>query len=91
MYTYDNMYEVKGAIGICNNGYESYKSQPGYLHSKYRQWDYIINKICTGCKKPISRYDTLEGYAFCSQCRRILFPETVNRSSSHGKRFSYPS
>lgn len=75
MYEYDKMYETKGAIEVCKNGYKVYKTQSGYWRSKHKQWDYIICKVCTGCGKPLSRYDTLKGYAFCSQCRQILFPK----------------
>jgi hypothetical protein len=90
MYQYDKMYEVESAIEVCNSGYNAYKRRSEDWRSKHRQWDYIICKICTGCGKALSRYDTLKGHAFCYQCRQILFPETVNTHKSYGKRFRIP-
>ena len=85
MYSYNNLYEVNSAIGFCCNGYESLKIQSGYGHSKYKQWDYIIGTVCTGCGRLLSRYDTGKGRAFCYQCSQILFPEPEHRSTSYKK------
>ena len=90
MYTYNNMYEVKSAIEGYNRNCSGYKEKPAYWRAVHRQWDYIIGRVCTGCGKPLSRYDTLKGYAFCFHCRQILFPETVKAHKSYGKRFRHP-
>ena len=89
MYAYDNMYEVKSAIEIVNKGYDGYRPRPVYCRSKDRQWDYIIRRVCTGCGKPLNRYDTRKGHAYCLQCRQNLFPETVNPYEFYSHRFRH--
>jgi hypothetical protein len=41
-------------------------------------WDYLICRICAGCGKPLGKYEYRNNLAFCYQCRKILFPETVS-------------
>ena len=45
--------------------------------SAKRQWDRIVCIVCTGCGKPLSRYENLNRMAFCLDCREVLFPETI--------------
>jgi hypothetical protein len=56
--------------------------------SESRQWDRIIGKVCTGCGAALGRYEHENRFAFCLECRTILFPETVNRDETHRKRYS---
>ena len=42
-----------------------------------RLWDRIICKVCLGCGQKLSRYEHKLPYAFCFECRDVLFPETV--------------
>ena len=89
MYEYE-MDEVKEAIEAQNRSYSARQRRPKTWRSKDRQWDYIICTICVGCGKPLSRYENLNRLAYCFDCRRILFPETIARPVSHAKRFPYP-
>jgi len=57
--------------------------------STNRQWDYILCIVCTGCGKPLGRYENLNRLAFCHSCREILFPETVAPRESHWKNSPY--
>jgi hypothetical protein len=69
---------------------DAHALQKYYSSYERRQWDYIICKVCTGCGKQLSRYDNLNGYAFCFSCREILFPETVIYQESRGYTSPYP-
>ena len=82
------MYEVEKAIRAysANKPHE----RPSNWRSENRQWDYIICTVCTGCGKPLSRYENHKGLAFCFSCREILFPETVTLDKSRRQRFPYP-
>ena len=57
--------------------------------STNRQWDYIICIACAGCGKALSKYDNIRGFAFCHNCREILFPDTVNPHESHCRSSPY--
>ena len=41
------------------------------------RWDYVVRAVCLGCGKTLGRDELINGYAFCFNCRRVLFPETV--------------
>lgn len=60
------------------------KFQYGYRQSRtirYRvsnpQWDRIICRVCSGCGISLGDYENKNRWAFCRDCRRILFPETT--------------
>jgi hypothetical protein len=86
MYDYDGMYEVKGAIEAEQLEYVETGSPPK-LRSKDRQWDAIICTVCAGCGKPLGSYENQNRLAYCFDCRRILFPETIHPRASHDKRW----
>jgi hypothetical protein len=76
MSEYDAKYELDKAIEVCRNGYyEDCQLRPTTWRTKNRQWDRVICTVCTGCGKPLSRYDELKKHAYCPECRDILFPE----------------
>ena len=41
------------------------------------RWDYVVRAVCLGCGKMLGQVELIKGYAFCFNCRRVLFPETV--------------
>jgi hypothetical protein len=87
MNKYDGMYEVKKAIEAYSGANSSCEKRFGSRRSKNRQWDYIIRTVCTGCGKTLGQYENLNGFAFCFDCRKILFPETIVGHEPLGKRF----
>jgi hypothetical protein len=86
MGVYDDTYEVKRSIEECSRNNSRYKRRPANWRSSRRMWDYVLCKVCTGCGKPLSRYDVLKGYAFCYPCRRNFFPETISMNAFYGNR-----
>jgi len=84
------MYKVKKAIDQCNGSHSTYERRPKTWRSKHRQWDRIICTVCVGCGKPLGRYENLNRLAYCFDCRRILFPETIPSQEFNGKRSPYP-
>ena len=61
----------------------------GTWRSNKRQWDKIICTVCTGCGKPLGRYENLNRLAFCLACREVLFPETVPPRKPYGRGSPY--
>ena len=82
--------DIKATEGHKCDDHSIYERRDKNWRSGHRQWDYIICTVCTGCGKPLTRYENLRGLAFCVSCREILFPETVPRYKSRGQRFPYP-
>jgi hypothetical protein len=89
MYEYD-AYKVESAIEAVYERPSSSKGRPRRWRAKDRQWDAIICTVCVGCGKPLGRYENLNRLAYCFDCRRILFPETINVSESHSKGWPQP-
>ena len=83
------IYDDIKAIESCQRDYSVRESRENSWRSGHRQWDYIICTVCTGCGKPLSRYENLRGLAFCVSCREILFPETVTPYKSQRQRLPY--
>ena len=81
--------DIKATEGHKCDDHSIYERRDKNWRSRNRQWDYIICTVCTGCGKPLSRYENLRGLAFCVSCREILFPETVTRYKSRSQRFPY--
>ena len=74
--TYEvDKYEAYKGYGPYN-GNRSYVKSESWRSPK-RQWDRIVHFVCTGCGKPLSRYETVNKLAFCLDCREVLFPETI--------------
>ena len=86
MNLYDDMYEVKRAVEKYNRASDHAKGRPANWRSSHRMWDYVICKVCTGCGKPLKRYDLLKGYAFCFPCRLAFFPETISMTYYYRKK-----
>jgi len=58
----------------------TYNNYPEYASGRRyggKMWDRVVCVICTGCGKPLDRYETLNDLAFWFDCRKILFPDTV--------------
>ena len=84
------MIEVERAIKACQRGHSSfrkqhgrYKKKPKPWRSSHRKWDVILRKVCMGCGRTLGRYELYNNYAWCYNCRKYLFPETVLQSHSH--------
>ena len=54
-----------------------YERDSYHEHAQGSPWDFIIRAVCSGCGKTLSRYDNIRKFAFCYQCRSVLWPETV--------------
>jgi hypothetical protein len=74
---YYEMDEVRRAIEAVDGRYDVHPPRLRYWRSKSRQWDYLICIVCAGCGKPLNRYETLNDFAHCYSCRKVLFPETI--------------
>ena len=82
----------KGANKAYQRSYSTFKRRPNTWRSSSRQWDYIIRMVCIGCGKTLGRFETKHGFAYCFNCRKILFPETIgNFKSSRNSRPSFYS
>ena len=82
--------EIKNAIESAQENYpicEQRRVEPSKWRSPDRQWDRIINKVCSGCGKRLGRYENKNDLAFCYECREILFPETIPDRKAFMKRF----
>jgi hypothetical protein len=77
--------EITQAIETIKGGYKKLRSRKSCYRSTNRQWDRIIRTLCTGCGKPLGRYENQKRLAFCFECRRILFPDTINPKESWRK------
>jgi hypothetical protein len=75
------IYYVNKAIEACDRAKQANEGRHSPWRSKNRMWDYVIGTVCCGCGKLLGRYENLNRLAFCSSCRRILFPETVHREN----------
>ena len=72
--------EIKNAIESAQENYpirERSRAELSKWRSPNRQWDRIINKVCSGCGKRLGRYENKNNLAFCYECREILFPESI--------------
>jgi hypothetical protein len=82
--------EIKNAIELAQENYpiiQSDGAEPSKWRSPNRQWDRIINKVCSGCGKRLGRYENKNNLAYCFECREILFPESIPARKSFRKRF----
>ena len=82
--------EIKNAIESAQENYpiiQSDGAEPLKWRSPGRQWDRIINKVCSGCGKRLGRYENKNDLAFCYECREILFPESIPARKTFKKRF----
>lgn len=77
--------EITHAIETIKDGYKNQRSRKPSYRSTNRQWDCIICTMCTGCGKPLGRYENQNRLAFCFECRKILFPDTINPKESWRK------
>ncbi len=78
--------EITQAIEAVSGGYKKLQPRKPHYRSPNRQWDRIICRVCTGCGKPLGRYENKNRLAFCFECREILFPETVTQQKSWPKK-----
>ena len=85
----EKMYEPKKTIETYNGYYSPYQKRTKAWRSTNRLWDKIICMICTGCGKPLGRYENLNRLAFCLECREVLFPETVRPRKPYWRNSSY--
>ena len=90
----NKMYEIIRAIEAIQGNYYAYNSRPKIYRSKNwrsenRMWDYIICRVCTGCGKPLGKYEYQKNLAFCYQCREILFPESVTPHEAFHNRHTH--
>ena len=90
----DKMYEIIRAIETIQNDYYTDKNKPRILRSKNwrsedRLWDYIICRVCTGCGKPLGKHEYQKNLAFCYQCRKILFPDSVTPDEAFHNRHTH--
>lgn len=86
------MNEVIEAVTACAEGsYSVNKERAKTWQSKGGQWDYIVAILCAGCKKPLSSYENRHGLVFCYNCRKFLFPETVEPKKKAWNKPFYPA
>lgn len=81
------LYEVNKAINDVSKGYNEIGRSQKTLAPKTNKWDYILRKICLGCNKTLGIYEVQNNLAFCFQCRKYLFPETVYHQDPIKNRF----
>jgi len=78
----DKIYEIIKAVEAIQGDYYTDESRSTHgsksWRSEHRMWDYLICKVCAGCGKPLGKYEYRNNLAFCYQCRKILFPESVS-------------
>ena len=92
----DKIYEIIKAIEAIQGDYYTAESRPTHRsknwRSEHRMWDYLICRVCSGCGKPLGKYEYRNNLAFCYQCRKILFPETVSpHETFRNKNTHFPS
>lgn len=80
------MYQVNDAIKAHQRGYSTFQRRPKTWRSSGRQWDRIIRMVCSGCGKTLGRYEVYNRLAFCIDCRKFLFPETVGNFHEGGSK-----
>ena len=90
----EKKYEIIRAIEAIPGGYYMDKNKPRILRleswsAEDRMWDYIICRVCTGCGKPLEKYEYQNNLAFCYQCRKILFPNSVSPHETFHNRRTY--
>lgn len=78
--------EIVSAIESAQKTYPIKKIKKVPWRSPTRQWDRIIGRVCTGCGKRLGEYEYKNNLAFCYECRRILFPETISSRESFNKK-----
>ena len=76
MNTYER-YQINDAIKAYNYSETAYRKKPTPRRKKSGQWDSIIRAICIGCGRTLGRYENLHRFAYCYNCPKVLFPETV--------------
>ena len=85
---YEKYYERRTKTSF-DKGDKTYKKERSHIGSYRGQWDKIICILCTGCKKPLGRYENFNRLAFCHSCREILFPETITPRDSPWRNAPY--
>lgn len=86
----DYTYHIGSAGRPYNSSrYRSFTRTRGGSRSRGGQWDYMVRAVCIRCKKTLTRYELLNGLAFCFNCRRVLFPETIETHEPPGRRWPY--
>lgn len=86
------IYIGEGRVHSKENTHTDFKGPRAYdrdvyhEHAEGKPWDFIIRVICSGCGKTLSRNDNIGRYAYCYQCRSVLWPETVNPYKAFRKR-----
>jgi hypothetical protein len=76
MNTYE-IYNRRKADRAFNGGNRAFKRRTFPRRSFGGQWDYIVRAVCLGCGRTLGRYENLHRLAFCYNCRKVLFPETI--------------
>jgi len=74
--------QIRQAIEAVNGTQRYYEPRPSSPGPRGGRWDKVIRVVCLGCAKTLGRYELLHGLAFCFECRRVLFPETVYANKS---------
>jgi len=62
-----------------NKGNRAFKRRGFSRRSSGGQRGCVVRTVCFGCGRTLGRYENLRGLAWCYNCRRILFPDTVKR------------
>ena len=54
------------------------------------QWNFVVRAVCLGCGRTLGRYENLHRLAFCYNCRKVLFPETIGHEYMPASRILTP-
>lgn len=84
MNTYETQ-EIDRAIRACSGERVPTEVRPQSRHGG--RWDYIVRVVCIGCGTTLGRYELYHELAFCFNCRKFLFPDTVYTFESAERRF----
>ena len=80
----NKMQEVIDTIDAISGTYYSIENET--WRSPKHKWDRIICKVCIGCGQKLSQYENKLPFAFCFDCRDVLFPETVTAKEAWQKK-----
>jgi hypothetical protein len=77
------MFKGRSAYKPHQRGYSTFR-RPKTWGLSGRKWDSIIRMVCMGCGRSLSRYEVYNELAWCFDCRKFIFPETVGYKNAGG-------
>ena len=90
MVRYD-LSEIDRAIRAHNETYRVHNrrdTRPVRLRGG--RWDFMVRAVCNGCGRTLSQHELRKGLAYCFNCRKVLFSETIPAYEPVRRQNRYP-